>query len=124
MEEDIVRLLREQEKILGDMRSNVHHWMDEMLRTAFNPESFLRLAAQMGIELSQIPNLTMRDEKSNLYRVLGLENTATDAEVKTRYRELLLKLHPDTAGIDGTEFLLQVVIAAYQKIAEERGYFK
>ena len=120
MEDNIVKHLREQERILGEMRDNVLGWMDDLLRDAFNPEAFLRYAAGMGIDLSQAPNLIGRNDGLDPYRVLGLEKTATDAEVRTRYRELLKKLHPDTAGIRGTDFLLQMMIAAYQKIATER----
>lgn len=122
MEEDIVRLLREQERILGEMRSSVHRWMDELLRDAFNPESFLRYVASMGIDVSQVPNLVGQPDGFDAYRVLGLEKTATDGEVKKRYRELLIKLHPDTAGVRGTDFLLQMMITAYQQIAKERGW--
>jgi DnaJ-domain-containing protein 1 len=122
MENDIVRLLREQERILGELRGHVHQWMDDLLRDAFNPEAFFRYVAGMGIDLSQVPNLVGQNNGFDPYRVLGLEKTATDAEVKTRYRELLIKLHPDTAGVSGTDFLLQMMIAAYRKIAEERGW--
>ncbi len=122
MEDDIVRHLREQERILGEMRSNVHRWMDELLRDAFNPESFLRYVASMGIDVSQVPNLVGQPGGFDAYRVLGLEKTATDGDVKKRYRELLIKLHPDTAGVRGTDFLLQMMIAAYQQIAKERGW--
>jgi len=120
MDNDIVRLLREQERILGEMRSNVHRWMDELLRDAFDPESFLRYIASLGIDLSQVPKLLGQRDDLDPYRVLGLEKTATDEEVKKRYRELLIKLHPDTAGVRGTDFLLQMVIAAYQQIVKER----
>ena len=54
------------------------------------------------------------------YRVLGLDGSASDEEVKSRYRRLLHKLHPDTAGVAGTECLLGMVTAAYQRISEER----
>jgi len=120
MEEDIIRRLREQERILGEMRDNVLGWMDDLLRDAFNPESFLRYITSMGIDLSQVPNLVGRRDGFDPYRVLGLEKTATDEEVKKRYRELLIKLHPDTAGVRGTDFLLQMMIAAYQQITKER----
>ena len=104
------------------MRENVLGWMDDLLRDAFNPESFLRYVAGMGIDLSQVPNLVGQPGGFDAYRVLGLEKTATDGEVKKRYRELLIKLHPDTAGVRGTDFLLQMMIAAYQQIAKERGW--
>ena len=120
MEEDIVRRLREQERMLGEMRNNVLGWMDDLLCDAFNPESFLRYVAGMGIDLSQVPNLVGRRDGFDPYRVLGLDKTATDEEVKKRYRELLIKLHPDTAGVRGTDFLLQMMIAAYQQITKER----
>jgi len=120
MEEDIVKRLREQERILGEMRDNVLGWMDDLLRDAFNPESFLRYAAGLGIDLSQVPNLVGKNDGFDPYRVLGLEKTARDEEVKKRYRELLKKLHPDTAGVRGTDFLLQMMIAAYQQIEKER----
>jgi preprotein translocase subunit Sec63 len=94
--------------------------MDDLLRDAFNPESFLRYVAGMGIDLSQVPNLVGRRDGFDPYRVLGLDKTATDEEVKKRYRELLIKLHPDTAGVRGTDFLLQMMIAAYQQITKER----
>ena len=55
------------------------------------------------------------------YRVLGLEKTATYEDVKKRFRELVGKLHPDTAGVKGTVFLFQLVTAAYQQISKERG---
>jgi DnaJ-domain-containing protein 1 len=122
LEEDIVRRLREQERILGEMRNNVQGWMDDLLRDAFNPESFLRLVAGMGMDLSRIPGLVGQPRGFDPYRVLGLEKTAIDEEVKKRYRELLVKLHPDTAGVRGTDFLLQMMIAAYQQIAKERGW--
>ena len=102
------------------MRSNVHRWMDELLREAFNPESFFSYVASIGIDLSQIPNPVGRSDMFHPYQVLGLEKTATDEEVKKRYRELLTKLHPDTAGVRGTDFLLQMVIAAYEVIKRER----
>ena len=48
MEDDIVKRLREQERILGEMRDNVLGWMDDLLRDAFNPESFPALCRRHG----------------------------------------------------------------------------
>jgi len=122
MEEDIVRRLREQERILGEMRDNVQGWMDDILRDAFNPESFLRYAASLGIDLSQVPNLGGQQDGINPYQLLGLEKTVTDEEVKKRYRNLLRLLHPDTAVTEGTEHLCQKITEAYRQIAKERGW--
>ena len=56
------------------------------------------------------------------YRVIGLDKSASDEEVKKRYRELLRKLQPDTSGTPGTSFLLQMVMAAFEIIKRERGW--
>ena len=56
------------------------------------------------------------------YRVLGLEKTATDDEVKKRYRELARYFHPDTAAVRGTGFFFLQVQAAYEAIRQERGW--
>jgi len=122
MEDGIMRLLQSQERIQKVIREEVQGWMDALFRDAFNPESFLRLVAGMGIDLSQIPNMVGKQGGFDPYRVLSLERSASDEEVKKRYRELLMKLHPDTAGVRGTDFLLQMMIAAYQQIAKERGF--
>jgi len=122
MEDGIMRLLQSQDRIMKVIGDEVLGWMDALLRDALNPEAFLRFTTGMGIDLSQIPNRVGQPGGFDPYRVLGLEKTATDDEVKKRYRELLIKLHPDTAGVTGTDFLLQMMIAAYREIAKERGW--
>ena len=122
IEEEQIRLKRLEARLYGVICEEVQNWMNDLLRDAFNPEGFLRFVAGMGIDLSRIPNLVGQPGGFDAYKILGLEKTATDEEVKKRYRELLLKLHPDTAGIRGTDFLLQMMLAAYQQIAKERGW--
>ena len=122
MEEDIVRQLREMERILGEMHDNGLGLMDNLLRDAFNPESFVRYAASMGIDLSQAPNMVGRGDDFDPYQILGLDKTATDEEVRKRYRKLARLLHPDTAESEGTKRLCQVVNEAYQQIAKGRGW--
>lgn len=122
IEEEQIRLKRLEARLYGVICEEVQNWMNDLLRDAFNPEGFLRFVAGMGIDLSRIPSLVGQPGGFDAYRILGLEKTATDEEVKKRYRELLLKLHPDTAGVRGTDFLLQMMIAAYQQIAKERGW--
>lgn len=120
MEEDLLKRLREQERILGEMRGKTKSYMDDLLRNALDPESFLRYVASMGIDLSQMLNLAGRHDSLNPYDILGLKNTASDEEVKKRYREMLFKFHPDTAGVEGTGHLCQKIIEAYQQIVKER----
>lgn len=122
MEDDIVRRLRDQERILGEMAGNTWGLMDDLLREAFDPERFFSYAAGLGYDLRRAPGGGGSGSHPGPYWFLQLERTASDAEVKKRYRDLLRILHPDTAQVDGTGRLLQVVMAAYQKIAKERGW--
>ena len=122
MEFNTAELEQMQKRMLEELIETILGWMQALLSDTFNPESFLRFATSMGIDLSQIPDLVGRVGGVDPYRVLGLEKASTDEEVKKRYRELLIKLHPDTAGVRGTDFLLQMMIAAYGEIAKERGW--
>ncbi|CUG92268.1 DNA-J chaperone, putative [Bodo saltans] len=55
-----------------------------------------------------------------LYAVLGLHSDATEGEVKSRYRRLVLELHPDKhPGDKGKEELFRSVTFAYQTITDE-----
>ena len=54
------------------------------------------------------------------YRVLGLDNTASNNEIKERYRVIMNKLHPDIAG-EEMNFIASLVNAAYEVICKERG---
>ncbi|MFZ5941076.1 MAG: TerB family tellurite resistance protein [Bacteroidota bacterium] len=61
------------------------------------------------------------------YRILEIEPTATDDEVKKAYREMAKKYHPDKVGYLGDDFKkvahekFQKVQDAYDKICKERG---
>jgi DnaJ-class molecular chaperone len=55
------------------------------------------------------------------YRMLGLQRTASDEEIRKRYRDLAKRLHPDVAGKE-TEHLFKLVQAAYETIKAERGW--
>ena len=44
----------------------------------------------------------------NLYEILGLQKSATEAEIKKRYRILTKKYHPDQLGI------LQKILKCFQ----------
>ena len=122
MKDDLVRRLRDQERILGEMAGNTWGLMDDLLREAFDPERLFRCAAGLGHDPSRAPGGGGTASHLEPYFVLQLDKTATDGEVKKRYRELVKILHPDTAQAKGTEGLLQLAMAAYQQIAKERGW--
>ena len=97
-----------------DMMSD---WVNQMLESMCNDPVLGELwsAMKMGNQSTRQPGI-------NAYRVLGLDKAVADDQVKKRYREMVVKLHPDTAGVKGTEFLFQLVTAAYQQISKERGW--
>ncbi len=121
--EDLVKGLEQLQKaVVKNLSEEMQDWMQKLLSGAFTPASLLYFAESLGINLSGVHGMTVQQDGLDPYRVLGLERTDKDEAVKQRYRELLIKLHPDTAGIDGTSFLLQVVLAAYKQISKERGW--
>lgn len=96
------------------------HLVDNLLKDAFNLSMFTNFMKSIGIDMSQLPGMVGKQPGFDPYQVLGLDKSASDDEVKKRYRALLSKLHPDTAGVEGTTFLLQMVLAAYELIKRER----
>ena len=60
-------------------------------------------------------------QDTNIYSVLGLDPSVSDAEVKRAYKNLAMQLHPDKGG--DTE-LFQQLTDAYEKILEKRGLSK
>jgi len=103
-------------KAAGDLMQD---WMNQWLQEMLGDRVIKQYWSAAGIG-----NTGNQPKGVDPYRVLGLEKTDPDDQVKKRYRELALKLHPDTAGVKGTEFLFQLVLAAYQQISRERGWAK
>ena len=94
--------------------------MKHLAEGAFKVESFLKLAGALGIDFTQLPGMVGEETGLDPYRVLGLDRSASDADIKDRYREMLRLLHPDTAAVPGTEYFLEVVLKAYQEIKSRR----
>jgi len=82
------------------------------------------------LNISQHDHYKIRQEfvpSANSYAVLGIDNSATDSEIKKAYRELVKKYHPDRVSHLGDEFVeiakrkFQSIQDAYNKIRIERG---
>lgn len=108
----------------GGIESAMNHLqegMQEYLTNSINLDELLDMVQKMGISnIMGMKGATMPG--FDAYRILGLDKTATNEEIKQRYRSLLSKLHPDVAGIKGTEFLTQMIVMAYEIIEKERGW--
>ncbi len=105
------RFARMYQRVFGVIQEEMQSLMSDQLGD---------LMKSMGIDLGQLKGMASGQTAFDPYRVLGLDKSATDDQVKKRYKEFLHKLHPDTAGVEGTAFLLQVVLAAYEMIKQER----
>ena len=114
MEDQVKKAQKRMTEATADMMSE---WLSQMLQGMCNDPVLgeLWLAMNMG-------NQSSRTAGIDSYRVLGLDKSVTDDQVKKRYRELVVRLHPDTSGVKGTEFLCQLVTVAYQQISKERGW--
>lgn len=117
-------------KVVGGMQRGMAQGMNEGMREVFNglmkgtldPAKLAEMMKGMGIDPSQLSGMMGSTPGFDPYKILGLDKSASDEEVKKRYHELLHKLHPDTAGVEGTAFLLQMVLASYEMIKRERGW--
>ncbi len=116
------RVARMQQKMLGIFQEEMGGYLDDLLKDALDPRKLMAFIRSMGIDISQLPGMVSQQPGFDPYQILGLDKSASDEEVKHRYRKLTYKLHPDTAGVEGTSFLLQMVLAAYKLIERERGW--
>jgi len=88
-----------------------------------------QVAAAMGLGASDFQSIKAMFVKNteNAYRILGVASTATDEEVKTAYREMAKRYHPDKVSHLGEEVKkaaeekFQKVNEAYETIKKERG---
>ena len=99
--------------------ANFRNWWDQWLQEMLGDEVMKQYWSAIGTV-----NRRSQATGADPYRILGLQRSDPDDQVKKRYREMVVKLHPDTAGVKGTEFLLQLVLSAYQQISRERGWQK
>ena len=56
----------------------------------------------------------------NYYKILGLGKTATPEEIKTKYRELAKKLHPDKSKDEKTKEKMAEINRAYEVLSDEK----
>ena len=122
-------LMGMQKGAASTMQEELKAIQDELLKGTFDPQKIAEFVKGMGIDMGQFSQMFSGMASSGTmpqgfdpYVVLGLDKSASDDEVKHRYRELIRKLHPDTAGVEGTSFLLQMVLAAEKLIEKERGW--
>jgi len=116
------RISRLQQEIFKLVVEELQGWMSDLMKGMLDPARITAFIRSMGFDPSKLPGMIGQQPGFDPYHVLGLDKSASDEEVKRRYRDLLHKLHPNTAGVKGTSFLLNLVMAAYERIKRERGW--
>jgi hypothetical protein len=116
------RVARMQSRILKVVMEEMQGWVNELMKGMLDPSKIMGFMQSMGFDPSKLPGMMSQQPGFDPYQVLGLDKSATDDEVKRRYRELTFKLHPDQSGTPATTFLFQMVMAAYEMIRRERGW--
>lgn len=93
----------------------------------FDSEDFARIAARAGVALAGMDG--SRDDTQEAYEILGVRGTATVVEIKTAYRTLIRKHHPDRLVAQGMppEFVatanekMKRINGAYDKLCRIKG---
>lgn len=94
-------------------------------------DTIRNIAAYLGVSKGECESILSMFEGESIesaYKILEIEPSATDEQVKKAYKQMALKHHPDkvsTLGEDvkkASEEKFKAIVAAYEKIKKERNF--
>jgi DnaJ like chaperone protein len=94
-------------------------------------EDLKRMAMYLGIPAQEAESILAMfggKDVNSAYKVLEIDPSATDEEVKRAYKKLAIKHHPykvESLGEDvkrAAEEKFKAIVAAYETIKKERGF--
>ena len=121
MSEELEQINQKMQALLGDLQKYTGRQMEQALKSMLNPSLLQRFFRGRGFDAAGLAAMMGGQPAFDPYRILGLDKTASDEEVKKRYHQRVRQFHPDTAG-PGMEFYFQCTLAAYEMIKQERGW--
>jgi len=130
MESPFARIMqRGLEAMAEAMQEELGRMSEQLVQGVLTPDMLASVMSMMqgamgtiGFDISKLSGMMGQQPGVDPYRILGLERSASEDEVKKRYRELVRVLHPDKSGTPGTALFFQMVTAAYEQIKREKGW--
>jgi len=129
----VARLFRDQPAMLEELLAGLFHIAKADGHVHPAELAYLRqVAAIFGLDdhaFERVRGIVVGPEEADPYEVLGVERSASDAEIKSAYRKLIRENHPDTLMAQGLpqEFIdlanekMAGINSAYDRIEKERG---
>jgi len=119
LEETFNKVAEELQKSVDAVMLLLQEGMQKYLSNSIDIKQLLKVMEKMGLAnvlgITKIPIVGF-----DYYKILGLEKTASNSEIKERYLKIMAKIHPDISGKEMT-FLSALVNTAYGIISKERG---
>jgi DnaJ-domain-containing protein 1 len=130
MENPFARVMRRGLEAMAEAtQEELGRMAEQLVQGALTPDMLASVMGMMqgamgtiGFDMGKMSGMMGQQPGIDSYRILGLERSASDDEIKKRYKELVHVLHPDKSGTPGTGLFFQMVTAAYEQIKRERGW--